>query len=118
MKRRRFGGLNRAAANSIVGLGASDDLANDPAAGPADDLLLDRAETLLHGSVDGRSSVTLSYCYGMRTYAGRPSSSIRFSASTAIVTSVVRRRSVRDRRPSPMTRLKRLISASTRARQL
>jgi hypothetical protein len=32
--------------------------------------------------------------------------------------SVARRRSVRDRRPSPMIRLKRLMSASTRARQL
>ena len=35
-----------------------------------------------------------------------------------IATSVARRRSIRDRRPSPMTHLKRVMSASTRARQL
>ena len=56
--------------------------------------------------------------YGCWTYSGRPSSSIRFNALTAIATSVARRRSVRDRSPSPMTRLKGLMSASTRARQL
>ena len=48
---------------------------------------------------------------------GRPSSSMRFIAVMAMLTSVARRRSVRDRRPSPMTRLKRLMSASTKARQ-
>ena len=73
---------------------------------------------LLQGSVGGRSPAISSDHYGRRTYRGRASSSIRFSALTAIATSVGRRRSVRDRRPSPMTRLKRLMSASTRARQL
>ncbi len=77
-----------------------------------------RRRTVLHRSVGGRSSAVPSHRYGRRTYSGRPSSSIRFSALTAIATSVARRRSVRDRRPSPMTRLKRLMSASTRARQL
>jgi DNA-binding transcriptional MerR regulator len=74
--------------------------------------------TVLHGSAGARSSAILLHCHERRTYSGRPSSSIRFSALTAIVTSVVRRRSVHDRRPSPMIRLKRLMSASTSARQL
>ena len=74
--------------------------------------------TVLQGSAGSRS-LSISCCrYGRRTYSGRPSSSIRFSASTAMPISVARRRSVRDRRPSPITRLKRLMSASTRARQL
>ena len=76
------------------------------------------AATVLHGSLGGRSWAISFHCYGIRTYSGRPSSSIRFKALTAIITSVARRRSVRDRSPSPMTRLKRLMSASTRARQL
>ena len=79
---------------------------------------LRRHMTSLHGSAGGRSPAVLSWHYGRRTYSGRPSSSIRFSALTAIATSVARRRAVRDRRPLPMTRLKRLMSASTRARQL
>ena len=54
----------------------------------------------------------------MRTYSGRPSSSMRLSARTAMATSVVRRPSVRECSPPPITRLKRAISASTRARQL
>ena len=37
------------------------------------------------------SSATSLHCYGRRTYSGRPSSSIRFSALTAISTSVARR---------------------------
>jgi len=73
--------------------------------------------TVLHGSAGGYSPAISSCRYGRRTYSGRPSSSIRFSAPAAIATSVARRRSVRNRRPSPMTRLKRLMSASTRARQ-
>lgn len=74
--------------------------------------------TVLQGSAGSRS-LSISCCrYGRRTYSGRPSSSIRFSASTAMPISVARRRSVRDRRPSPITRLKRLMSASTRARQV
>jgi hypothetical protein len=55
--------------------------------------------------------------YAMRTYSGRPSSSIRFSTSAAIATSVACRPSVCERSPSPMTRFQREISASTRARQ-
>ena len=38
--------------------------------------------------------------YVKRTYSGRPSSSMRFSAATAIAISVVRHRSVRERSPS------------------
>src|SRR3954462_12761102 len=56
--------------------------------------------------------------YAVRTYSGRPSSSIRFSTSAAIATSVACRPSVRKRRPSPMTRFHREMSASTRAREL
>jgi hypothetical protein len=87
--------------------------------GSGDHLISNLANsTLLHESGGGRSSAISLHCYGRRTYSGRPSSSIRFSALTAISTSVARRRSVHDRSPSPMTRLKRLISASTSARQL
>src|SRR3954452_2598563 len=56
--------------------------------------------------------------YVMRTYSGRPSSSIRFSTSTARATSLACRPSVCERSPSPMTRFQREISDSTRARQL
>ncbi len=61
---------------------------------------------------------SLSRFHAVRTYSGRPRSSMRFSAPTAMDTSVARRRSVRERSPSPITRLKRLTSASTSARQL
>ena len=42
-------------------------------------------------SAGGRSSAISLHCFGRRTYSGRPSSSIRFSALTAISTSVARR---------------------------
>ena len=45
--------------------------------------------------------------HAMRTYSGRPSSSMRFSTSTAMATSVACRPSVCERSPSPMTRLQR-----------
>jgi hypothetical protein len=64
------------------------------------------------------STSPLAFYYARRTYSGRPSSSIRFSACTAMATSVARRRSVRKRSPAPMTRLRRLMSAATRAREL
>ena len=54
----------------------------------------------------------------MRTESGRPSASMRFRTLTAIATSVARRWSVRERSASPITRLKRLIAASARARLL
>ena len=53
-----------------------------------------------------------------RTYSGRPSWSILFSAATAIATLVARLPLVRDRSPSPITCLNLLMSASTRARKL
>ncbi|SDE64711.1 hypothetical protein SAMN04487779_10842 [Belnapia rosea] len=56
--------------------------------------------------------------HAMRTYSGRPSSSIRFSTPAAMATSVACRPSVCERSPSPMTRFHREISAPTRARQL
>ena len=79
----------------------------------------DRGECDIHcvarigfGRVEGRG-----WCgYAMRTYSGRPSSSIRFSAWTATAASVARRASVRDRSVPPITRLYRLMSASTSAR--
>jgi molybdenum-dependent DNA-binding transcriptional regulator ModE len=47
--------------------------------------------TLLHGSADScGAAISLCY-YGRRTYSGRPSSGIRFSAFTAIATSLARR---------------------------
>ena len=52
----------------------------------------------------------------MRTEIGRPSSSIRLSAWTATSTSVARRRSVRERNPSPITCLNLPMAASARAR--
>ncbi len=74
--------------------------------------------TVLQELAGGRSSTIYLHCYGRRTYSGRPRSSMRFSALTAVATLVARRRLVRNRRPSPMTRLKRLMSASSSARQL
>src|SRR3954464_570905 len=56
--------------------------------------------------------------YAMRTYFGRPSSSIRFSTSTAMATSLACRPSVWKRSPLPTTRFHFEMSASTRARQL
>jgi len=52
----------------------------------------------------------------MRTEIGRPSSSMRLSAWTATSTSVARRRSVRERSPSPITCLNLPMAASARAR--
>jgi len=52
----------------------------------------------------------------IRTEIGRPSSSIRLRAWTATSTSVARRRSVRERSPSPMTCLNLPMAASARAR--
>ncbi len=66
---------------------------------------------------DGRCP-SRSRFHAVRTYSGRPRSSMRFSTPTAMATSVARRRSVRERSASPITRLNRLTSASTRARQL
>jgi hypothetical protein len=69
--------------------------------------------TVLHGPAGGRSVPNLIFRHTRRTCFGRPSSSMRFS--TAMATSVARRRSVCERSASPVTRLKRLMSASTRA---
>src|SRR4051812_39183322 len=66
----------------------------------------------------GALSPTRVLGYTMRTYSGRPRSSIRFSTSAAIATSLACRPSVWKRSPSPMTRCQREISDSTRARQL
>src|SRR3954454_1787060 len=56
--------------------------------------------------------------HAMRTYSGRPSSSIRFSTSAAIATSIICRPSVWKRRPPPTTHFQREMSDSPRARQL
>ena len=70
---------------------------------PADMQMVAPSGTVSHSSVEGRSSAISSHHYGRRTYSGRPSSTIRFSTFTAIAISVTRRRSVRDRSPSPTT---------------
>src|SRR4051812_41516179 len=54
----------------------------------------------------------------VRTYFGRPNSSMRFRTWTATSISVARRSSVRERSPSPITRLNRPMVASARARAL
>ena len=52
----------------------------------------------------GASSPTRVPGHAMRTYSGRPRSSMRFRTSAAMATSVACRPSVRDRSPSPTTR--------------
>jgi len=64
----------------------------------------------------GRNCSSLVWGQATRTEIGRPSSSMRLSAWTATSTSVARRRSVRERSPSPITCLNRPIAASARAR--
>ena len=79
---------------------------------------MSREEALLHGSARGRIGPIPVGGYAILTESGRPSRGIRLSALTAISTSVVRRSSWRERKPSPITRLKRLNSASIRDRRL
>jgi len=69
------------------------------------------------GGVDAMSPTRVSG-HAMRTYSGRPRSSMRFRTSAAIATSVAWRPSVCDRSPSPMTRFQRETSDSTTARRL
>ncbi len=64
----------------------------------------------------GRNCSSLVWGQATRTEIGRPSSSMRLSAWTATSTSVARRRSVRERSPSPITCLNRPTAASARAR--
>src|ERR1700687_2107925 len=70
---------------------------------------------VLHGPAGGRSVPNLIFRHTRRTCFGCPRSSMRFSTATAMATSVARRRSVCERSASPVTRLKGLMSASTRA---
>src|SRR5215211_8021622 len=65
---------------------------------------------------DGRNDASPAWGHAMRTDSGRPSSSMRFRAWTATSTSVPRRWSVRERSPSPITRLNLPMPASARAR--
>src|SRR4051794_17055965 len=58
------------------------------------------------------------WAHAMRADSGRPSSSMRFRTWTATSISVARRSSVRERSPSPITRLNRPMVASARARAL
>src|SRR4051794_20380465 len=58
------------------------------------------------------------WAHAMRADSGRPSSSMRFRTWTATSISVARRSSVRERSPSPITRLNRPMVASVRARAL
>jgi CubicO group peptidase (beta-lactamase class C family) len=89
--------------------------------GPA----LVRPETLrkLHGRGArirdaGAMTPTPFWAHAMRADSGRPSSSMRFRTWTATSISVARRSSVRERSPSPITRLNRPTVASARARAL
>ncbi len=66
----------------------------------------------------GTSNPTHGPGHAMRTYSGRPRSSMRFSTSAAIATSVACRSFVCERNPSPMTRFHRDASDSTRATHL
>src|SRR5215210_7387995 len=64
----------------------------------------------------GAMTPTPFWAHAMRTDSGRPSSSMRFRTWTATSISVARRSSVRERSPSPITRLNRPMVASARAR--
>ena len=66
----------------------------------------------------GAMTPTPFWAHAMRTDSGRPSSSMRFRTWTATSISVARRSSVRERSPSPITRLNRPMVASARARAL
>jgi hypothetical protein len=61
--------------------------------------------TLLQRSAAELSQSPARTVHVRRTYSGRPSSSMRLSEATAIATSVLCRRSVRERSASPITRL-------------
>ena len=76
----------------------------------------DHARLCCRDRGSGRTDPNPVRVQAMRTYFGRPSSSIRLSTWTATFTSVARRSSVRERNPSPITRLYRLIAVSARAR--
>jgi len=54
---------------------------------------------------DGRSNPNPVWVHATQTEIGRPNSSMWFRTWTAMATSVARRRSVRERSPSPITRL-------------
>src|SRR3954469_15747070 len=66
----------------------------------------------------GAMTPTPFWAHAMRADSGRPSSSMRFRTWTATSISVARRSSVRERSPSPITRLNRPMVASARARAL
>src|SRR4051794_12600807 len=66
----------------------------------------------------GAMTPTPFWAHAMRADSGRPSSSMRFRTWTATSISVARRSSVRERSPSPITRLNRPTVASARARAL
>jgi hypothetical protein len=77
-----------------------------------------RSADLLRAELDNLAApVLLDHAELLVSAPGGKSFSYR-SPIRAMATSVARCRSVRDRSPSPMTRLKRLMSASTSARQL
>ena len=76
-----------------------------------------RPASVSHRADDGRGAPVCVECQAKRTHSGRPSSSMWFKTLMAKAISVPRLRSVRERSPSPITRLNLLISASTSARQ-
>src|SRR3954471_20094372 len=66
----------------------------------------------------GAMTPTPFWVQAMRADSGRPSSSMRFRTATPTFISVARRSSVRERSPSPITRLNRPMVASAWARAL
>ncbi len=81
----------------------------------ARDLLVHRCCT---GRGSGRTDPYPVRGQATRTDSGRPGSNMRLRAWTPTLTSVARRRSVRECSPSPITRLYREMAASARARSL
>src|SRR3954465_2978848 len=68
-------------------------------------IVVERAPLCCTGRGRGRTGPYPVRGQAMRTDSGRPSSSMRLSAWTPTLTSVARRRSVRECSPSPITRL-------------
>src|SRR3954464_9699003 len=82
--------------------------------------LMDNIDTGTARRIRGAGAMTPTpfWAHAMRADSGRPSSSMRFRTWTATSISVARRSSVRERSPSPITRLNRPMVASARARAL
>src|SRR3954447_6959500 len=85
---------------------------------PMRDDLVEHTALCCMGRGSGRTGPYPVLGQAMRTDSGRPRPSMRLRAWTPTLTSVTRRRLVRECNPSPITRLYREIAASARARAL